>query len=149
VKRRFPVLAFVFVGLLSSEAMAQTPQTPLTVTVEGATWKPGTYQMNSGLTLLTLVAMAGGLQPSADSSMIQVVRLKEQAADSNLSENIFVDFRRIISGKVRDFQLRPGDVIFIPFSFSTPRLPADPPVTPPQPVAPPQKHIARVEINQI
>ena len=143
MKSRFPILAFICLGLLSLEAMAQTPQTPLTVTVEGATWKPGTYQMNSGLTLLTLVAMSGGLQPSADSSMIQVVRLKEQAADSNLSENIFVDFRRILSGKVRDFQLRPGDVIFIPFRFSTPRLKTDPPVTPPQPVTPSQKDIAQ------
>ena len=139
MKRRFPVLTLVLVGLLSFEAMAQAQQTPLTVTVVGAVAKPGTYPMNSGLTLLTLVAMSGGLQKVADSSMIQVVRLKEQAADSNLSEGIFVDYKRILSGKVRDFQLRPGDVIFIPFSTPLPRL-VDPPVTPPL------KDIARVEV---
>ena len=130
MKRRFPVLTLVLVGLLSFEAMAQAQQTPLTVTVVGAVAKPGTYPMNSGLTLLTLVAMSGGLQKSADSSMIQVVRLKEQAADSKLSEDIFVDFRKILSGKQKDVLLQPGDVISIPFSTSTPRLPAaDPPST--------------------
>lgn len=139
MKRRFPILAFVLVGLLSFEAMAQTQQPFPTVTVVGAVAKPGTYPMNSGLTLLKLVAMSGGLQKGADSSMIQVVRLKEQAAESNLSEDIFVDYRRILSGKVRDFQLRPGDVIFIPFSTPLPRL-TDPPVTPHL------KDIAKVEV---
>jgi len=144
MKSRFPIIAFVLMGLFSLAALAQTQAANQIVTVGGAVNKPGVYQMQTtGLTLLTLVAMSGGLQPSADSSMIQVVRLKEQAADSNLSENVFVDFRRIMSGKVRDFQLRSGDVIFIPFRFSTPRLKTDPPVTPPQPVTPSQKDIAQ------
>ena len=93
MKRRFPILSFVLAVLLSSEATAQTQQTPLTVTVVGAAAKPGIYQMNSGLTLVTLVAMSGGLHPRADSSMIQVVRLKEQAADSNLIDSRLLTLR--------------------------------------------------------
>ena len=133
MKRRFPILAFVLVGLLSLAATAQTQQTPLTVTVVGAVDKPGIYQMPStGLTLLQALAISGGLQPTANSSGAKVVR---QAPGAVLT--IPIDLRSILSGKQRDVLLQPGDVISIPFSMK----PTFEPV-------PPQKDIARVEVSQ-
>jgi protein involved in polysaccharide export with SLBB domain len=125
MKRRFPILTLVLVGLLSFEAMAQTQQTP-TLTIVGAVNKPGIYQMpTTGLTLLQALAISGGLQPTANSHEAKVVREAPGAAIA-----ISIDLRSILSGKQKDVLLQPGDVISIPFSTSTPRLPAaDPPST--------------------
>lgn len=133
MKRRFPILALVLVGLLPLPATAQTQQTPLTVTIVGAVNKPGVYQMPStGLTLLQALAISGGLQPTANSSGAKVVR---QAPGAVLT--IPIDLRSILSGKQRDVLLQPGDVISIPFSMK----PTFEPV-------PPQKDIARVEVRR-
>jgi protein involved in polysaccharide export with SLBB domain len=139
MKRRFPILALVLVGLLSLAATAQTQETPRTVTVVGAVNKPGIYQMpTTGLTLLQALAISGGLQPTANSREAKVVR---QAPGAALT--ISLDLRSILSGKQKDVLLQPDDVISIPFSMptSTPRL-ADPPVTPPL------KDIAKVAVTQ-
>ena len=126
MKRRFPIFAVVLVGLLSLAATAQTQETPRTVTMVGAVNKPGVYEMpTNGLTLLQALANSGGLQPTANSHEAKVVR---QAPGAALT--ISLDLRSILSGKQKDVLLQPGDVISIPFSTSTPRLPAaDPPST--------------------
>ena len=140
MKRRFPILALVLVGLLPLPATAQTQQTPLTVTIVGAVNKPGVYQMPStGLTLLQALAISGGLQPTANSSGAKVVR---QAPGAVLT--IPIDLRSILSGKQRDVLLQPGDVISIPFSMK----PTFEPVPPQRDPIPPQKDIARVEVRR-
>ena len=132
MKSRFLILAFVLMGLFSLAALAQTQPANQTVTVVGAVNKPGIYQMQTtGLTLLQALAISGGLQPTANSSEVKVVRQvpqKQRAAFADLT--IPVDLRSIMSGKQRD--------ISIPFSTPMPRLPVDPPSTPPR------KDIARV-----
>jgi polysaccharide biosynthesis/export protein len=126
MKSRFPILAFVLMGLFSLAVSAQTGPASQTVTVVGAVKKTGIYQMQTtGLTLLQALAMSGGLQPTADSRRTKVVRLNLQAVDGEITVTIPVDLRSIISGKQNDLRLQPGDVISIP--FSTPRLPAAPP----------------------
>src|SRR5688572_31834956 len=104
MKRLFASLAFAL--LLSSAALAQTQQTPRTVSVVGAVLQPGTYEMRSaGLTLLQVMAMSGGTRATADITKIQVMRLKQQAAGGDLSETITVDLERIRTGRARDFQV--------------------------------------------
>jgi len=142
MKRRFANLVFAL--SLSSATLAQTQQTALTVSVVGAVSQPGTYEMRStGLTLLQVVAMSGGTQATADRTKIQVVRLKQQAAGGDLSETIKVDLDRIRKGKAKDLQLQPGDIISIPF-LTKPFLKPIPKALP----IPPQKDVAKVEVNK-
>src|SRR6185503_15701214 len=103
MKSRYPILAFVLMGLFCLSAIAQTQQTSRTVTVVGAVTEAGIYDMRYTRTLLRAVAMSG-LQPTADKANVQVVRLKPQGANGlNLSDTITLDLNRILSGKERDF----------------------------------------------
>jgi hypothetical protein len=105
----------LLMGLFSVTALAQTQPAIQEVTVAGAVRKPGVYQMkDTGLTLLQVLALSSGLQPTADSSKIQVERLNQQSPDDNATETIVIDARKILTGKAPDFRLQPGDVIFIP-----------------------------------
>jgi hypothetical protein len=128
VKTSFPILGLLFAGLLSVEAISQERQTVPTVTVVGGAARPGTYEMDSELTLLKLLTLSGGVHRTWESSMVEIVRQKEQAADGRKTETILVDVRTILSGKIRDPRLQPGDVIYV--LAPPPQLPTDPPITP-------------------
>ena len=45
------------------------------VVIRGAVWHPGTYQLDSGMTLSRLVAEAGGLKPDVYADRAQILRL--------------------------------------------------------------------------
>ena len=109
------LLRLAFVGLFSVTVLAQTQPNGPTVTVVGAVQKPGIYQINTGLTLLQLGALFGGFQRTADTSKIEIVRVTRPAAADDLSETFRIDRNEILSGKKKDFQLQPGDVISVPF----------------------------------
>ncbi len=46
-----------------------------TVTIRGGVWRPGVYQLDSGMTLSRLIADAGGLKPDVYADRAQIVRL--------------------------------------------------------------------------
>jgi polysaccharide export outer membrane protein len=82
------------------------------VTIEGAVKKPGVYPIKGRLTLLQSIAVAQGLERTADTSVL-VFRSKNgrrAAARFELAE--------IRSGKVTDPQLAAGDVVVVKTSFS-------------------------------
>lgn len=71
-----------------------------------------TFAGNKRVTLLTAIARAGGLTETA-SNKISVKRETE----SGEREEIVVDFRRLLSGKVSDLELQDGDLIVVKESF--------------------------------
>ena len=78
------------------------------VTVEGAVTKPGIYPMAGSTTLLQSIALAGGLDRTADSRAIVVFR----TLDNQRSAAKF-DLTAIRSGSSNDPVLMAGDVVVV------------------------------------
>jgi polysaccharide biosynthesis/export protein len=105
---------------LLGEKYLQNPQVTILVaeynsqrvTIEGAVKKPGVYPIKGQLTLLQSIAVAQGLERTADTSVL-VFRKKNgrrAAARFELDE--------IRSGKIKDPRLAAGDVVVVKTSFS-------------------------------
>jgi polysaccharide export outer membrane protein len=78
------------------------------VSVIGQVQKPGRYPYRIGMTLVEAIAEAGGTTESASLSSMRVTRLvegKEVSAD--------VPFKEITQGRMADFQLQAGDIVFV------------------------------------
>lgn len=84
------------------------------VAILGQVQKPGTYDFpaDQELTLLQLISMAGGFSDVANVKNIKVIR-KEKDKTSIIRANA----EEIISGKERDIELRPDDIIHVAESF--------------------------------
>lgn len=82
-----------------------------TVFITGYVTKPGTYQLLSGLNVLQLIALAGGLQEYADSKNITVMR-KVDGKQRYFKFN----FKEVIAEKrpEQNILLMPGDTIVVP-----------------------------------
>jgi len=81
------------------------------VHVIGNVGKPGTYPLGGEMTVLQLVALAGGLQEWADASSIKVMR-KENGRDQTLKFN----YKDVVKGKNlhQNVILKPGDTVIVP-----------------------------------
>jgi polysaccharide export outer membrane protein len=77
------------------------------VTVEGAVKTPGVYPMKGGTTLLQSMAMAGGLDPSSDST---VLVLRTSGGKRSAAK---FDVAAIQKGKAEDPALQAGDVLVV------------------------------------
>jgi polysaccharide biosynthesis/export protein len=75
------------------------------ITIEGAVKKPGVFPVRGGNTLLQYIAMAEGLDPNSDSTVLvfRTTDGKRSAAKFDVSE--------IRSGKAKDPALQSGDVV--------------------------------------
>lgn len=81
------------------------------VTVEGAVWRPGDYELSDSMaTLKQLIAEAEGIRGDALMSRTQVVRLNDDYTFSVLS----IDLQGLLNGTVADVPLRPEDLVRIP-----------------------------------
>ena len=77
------------------------------VLVQGWVEKPGSYKLTSGLTILGVVAAAGGAMYAGDTSSIRLIRTNKQG-----QKIIFkADLDAITNGWEPDLVLREGDVI--------------------------------------
>lgn len=85
------------------------------VFVQGWVQKPGSYKITSGLTILGLVAAAGGASWPADTNAIKLIRTDNRGQKTSFT----ADLDAIQAGKRPDLPLREGDVIDI--SASGPR----------------------------
>jgi len=79
------------------------------VSVLGAVAKPGTLQLIPGMTVVQAVSQAGGFTPLANKDDTVITRRVE-----NKLERYKVPVSEITRGIVDDFQLRAGDIIFVP-----------------------------------
>lgn len=82
------------------------------VAILGEVRKAGMYEVTKGITLMRLIAKAGGFTPLAATSKVRIVR------EENGRKNVYVyNAGDIISGLAEDPALKPGDMIFIPETF--------------------------------
>ena len=81
------------------------------VYITGNVLKPGTYPLNGEMTVLQLIAVAGGLQEYADSKKIVVMR-KEDGKDRHFPFN----YKDVIKQKnlQQNVALKPGDTVVVP-----------------------------------
>ena len=86
------------------------------VLVQGWVGKPGAYKITPGLTLMSVVAAAGGVTFPADTGAVELIRTNATGHKSRVT----ADLDGIRNGADRDFPLREGDVVdVVP---SNPRL---------------------------
>jgi polysaccharide biosynthesis/export protein len=80
------------------------------VTIEGSVKKPGVFPVRGGATLLQYLAMAEGLDPNSDSTVLVF-----RTTDGTRSAAKF-DVNEIRSGTAKDPSLQAGDVVVAPSS---------------------------------
>lgn len=83
------------------------------VSIAGAVYRPGDFELEDGLTLKELIGKADGLKEDAYLERGYITRLNED----NSSEVIPFDVKRIMDGSVEDIQLKREDVIQISSIF--------------------------------
>lgn len=85
----------------------------ITVYCLGEISEPGavTFKSSQRITLLTVVAQAGGLTDRASSKIVIKRTMGGKASE------IPADYKRILAGKAPDVELQPGDVVVVKESF--------------------------------
>jgi polysaccharide biosynthesis/export protein len=80
-----------------------------TIYVGGQVKKPGQYRYQPGLTVSGACILAGGFDKFAAPNRTRITRV-EQGKQTIFRKNL----NRINEGKVPDFELKPGDLIYVP-----------------------------------
>lgn len=83
------------------------------VTVQGAVFRPGPYELIPGLSLSQLITLADGLREDAFQNQGYITRLKEDLQ----TELLTFDVARVLSGQDTDILLKREDVITISSIF--------------------------------
>lgn len=83
------------------------------VSIYGAVYRPGQFELDSGLTLTRLITKAAGLSPNAFTSHGYISRLKTD----NTLEIISFDLKSIMNKTSSDIALKREDVVTIPSIF--------------------------------
>jgi len=78
------------------------------VTVLGQVQKPGSFQLEPGMTLLQAISQAGGLTSLANVARVNLTRTSEGKATT-----VVVNIESIYEGNVADVPLQPGDRVFV------------------------------------
>ena len=83
------------------------------VFVNGYVARPGPYQLGSGLTIVQLISVAGGLHDYADSKNIIVLRAEPDADGQPVS--VRVNYDDISKGRnlQQNIALKPGDTVIV------------------------------------
>jgi polysaccharide biosynthesis/export protein len=79
--------------------------------ITGQVNKPGTYLLNDNMTVLQMLAIAGGLQEWADASSILIMR-----TESGQTKSYKFNYKDVSKGKSlqQNITLKPGDTIVVP-----------------------------------
>jgi len=83
------------------------------VTINGAVFRPGQYQLDNGLTLLQLIQKAAGLKEDAFTGSASIIRLKA----NNSTESISFNLQDIINKTAPDIALKREDLVTISSIF--------------------------------
>jgi len=91
------------------------PQVVVRVFVIGEVKNPGAVEMSSDdrITLLSVIAKAGGLTDRASHGEVRIKRRGRDGKDHEIA----VPYRRILAGKDADPDLQPNDVVIVKESF--------------------------------
>ncbi len=83
------------------------------VFITGAIAKPGPYALTEGMTVIALIAKAGGLLEYADSKHIVVIRHDKKA--NGQPDSVIVNYKDWASNKnlQQNVELRPGDMVIV------------------------------------
>ena len=111
-KATSPTASAVFSYLRDGDALI-VPPVRRSATLSGQVKRPATYELKSGETLAHLVEIAGGLEPSADSEKISILRTKDTPEARYLSVSLL---------KEPDLGLLDGDQIQVNPKPKTRRL---------------------------
>jgi polysaccharide export outer membrane protein len=81
------------------------------VFITGNVAKPGTFDLAGDMTVLQLIALAGGLQEYADASHIVVLRM-----DGGRQQSLHFNYKDVIKQKhvEQNILLKPGDTVVVP-----------------------------------
>ncbi len=82
------------------------------VFVFGKVRKPGTFNFESGMTVVQAITLAGGLAESAATDRTRITRREE-----GRERRYTVAISAILDGHAPNFALRPGDIVFVPESM--------------------------------
>ena len=79
--------------------------------ITGNVEKPGMYQMNAPMTVLQLIATAGGLREFVGGRDIVIVR-----HEKGREERFAFDYQAVVKGRklAQNIELRPGDTVIVP-----------------------------------
>lgn len=83
------------------------------VTIDGAVFRPGQFELEPGLTLGELIQKAEGLREDAFQNRGYIIRLK----DDLQTELVSFDIRKILSGQTADIPLKREDIVVISSIF--------------------------------
>lgn len=100
--------------LFGNDIVTVEPATDVTIYLIGEIASKGakTFKSNQRITVLTVIAAAGGLTDRAS----PVVRIRRERAEGP-PEEIEVNYRRLLAGKEDDVELRHGDALIVKESF--------------------------------
>ena len=103
------------IPIYPSDVVNIPPRTPVKIFVVGEVRMPGAHEFDSDdrITLLSVVAKAGGFSSRAAKGSI---RIKRRGADKKDVE-LTADYSRIVSGKDPDPELQADDVVIVKESF--------------------------------
>jgi protein involved in polysaccharide export with SLBB domain len=104
------VLSLTLVLSLAATAFGARSQTTDSFYIAGEVGRPGTFVWKEGLTLRQAIALAEGFKFSADSARTVIFR---KGADGK-REEIKVDLRAVMNGKVNDLGIEADDIIVVP-----------------------------------
>lgn len=79
------------------------------ISVFGQVKKPGSFSYQEGMGVVEAISIAGGFTPMAKSENTMVTRMVD-----GKKQNFVVSVEEIGKGRERDFELRSGDIIFVP-----------------------------------
>ncbi len=82
------------------------------VFVFGEVGKPGSFAYEDGMTIIHAISQAGGLSRTAAKNNVNVTRVVD-----GKEVKLPVKVEDIVIGREKNFQLAPGDIIFVPESF--------------------------------
>lgn len=83
------------------------------ITIEGAVFRPGEYELEKGLTLSQLIVKAEGLREDAFPNRGHILRLKDDLQTELISFNV----TQLLNGQIKDIPLKREDVISISSIF--------------------------------
>jgi polysaccharide biosynthesis/export protein len=99
------------IAIFPSDIIHVPARTTVRLFCLGEVMHPGAIEFDSDdrITVLSVIAKAGGLTDRASSS----IRVKRKSDDGAADEEILLNYRRIVSGKDKDPVLLPDDVLIV------------------------------------